>query len=52
MSSYRQWVLLGWCRIAGIEFDHLKAILVRARRAEASQLDIIHLCDVIEGVGR
>jgi hypothetical protein len=28
--------------------EHLEAIVMRARRAEASQLDILHLCDAAE----
>jgi hypothetical protein len=50
-AALRRWILRRWCKRAGLspgqELDHLDAIILRARRAEASQLDISHLCDVL-----
>jgi hypothetical protein len=53
----RHLILKRWCKRAGIEVEpdgellHLRCIIARVRRAEASQLDLLHLADLIDPDG-
>lgn len=53
----RHLILKRWCKRAGLQVEangellHLRGIIARVRRAEASQLDLLRLADVIDPDG-